>query len=213
MSSSQAVYLKAGDQPRAFSWGSAILPPNFALANGPSNQIYKEAVYTCFQAIVTSATLGALAATVNIQCSMDDQTGRGWIMAGDTSPGFLGITTAASATLTANAGGIFLPSMIGTLVDNPNVPVGTTVAAVAANGITLTMSSGAGVLAGSAQTTLFSQNWCATALGTITLTGTTTAAAPSVSDGFTTASPWRYVRAVLSAISGTGATVIVLMGN
>lgn len=49
--------------------------------------------------------------------------------------------------------------------------------------------------------------WNTTALGTITLTGTTSAA-----DGFTTTSPWKYVRARVTAISGTGATVNVIMG-
>lgn len=49
--------------------------------------------------------------------------------------------------------------------------------------------------------------WCATALGTITLSGTT-----SSSDGFTTDAPWKYIRARLTAISGTGATVNVTMG-
>lgn len=48
-------------------------------------------------------------------------------------------------------------------------------------------------------------NWVV--LGTITLAGTTTA-----SDGFTTAAPWRFVRARVTAISGTGAAVQVLMG-
>lgn len=48
-------------------------------------------------------------------------------------------------------------------------------------------------------------NWVT--YGTITLSGTTTA-----TDGFTTASAWRWVRARVSAISGTGATVQVLMG-
>jgi hypothetical protein len=44
--------------------------------------------------------------------------------------------------------------------------------------------------------------------GTITLTGTTTA-----SDGFTSSNaPWKYVRANVTAISGTGATVQVYMG-
>jgi hypothetical protein len=47
-----------------------------------------------------------------------------------------------------------------------------------------------------------------TVAGTITLSGTT-----SHSDGFTTQhSPWKYVRANVTAISGTGATVTVTMG-
>lgn len=45
-------------------------------------------------------------------------------------------------------------------------------------------------------------------LGTLTLTlGTTTSAA-----GLATTAPWKYVRANVSSISGTGATVYVTMG-
>ena len=47
-----------------------------------------------------------------------------------------------------------------------------------------------------------------TVAGTITLSGTT-----SHSDGFVTSNaPWKYVRANVTAISGTGATVTVTMG-
>jgi hypothetical protein len=45
------------------------------------------------------------------------------------------------------------------------------------------------------------------ALGTITLTGTGTA-----SDGFVSDAPWQFVRADVSAISGTSAVVNVVMG-
>jgi hypothetical protein len=50
-------------------------------------------------------------------------------------------------------------------------------------------------------------NWCDTAAGTITLSGTTTH-----TDGFTTTAPWKYVRANVTAISGTSASVDVVMG-
>lgn len=50
-------------------------------------------------------------------------------------------------------------------------------------------------------------NAVTTALGTITLSGTT-----SASDGFTTSAPWKYVRARITAISGTNATVNVNQG-
>ena len=50
-------------------------------------------------------------------------------------------------------------------------------------------------------------NWCSTALGTITLSGTT-----SSSDGFTTQAPWKFARARVTAVTGTGATVYVNMG-
>src|ERR1700756_921962 len=42
-------------------------------------------------------------------------------------------------------------------------------------------------------------SWCQTPLGTITLSGTN-----SVSDGFTSNATWKYVRAQVTAISGTG---------
>jgi hypothetical protein len=45
-------------------------------------------------------------------------------------------------------------------------------------------------------------------LGTITLTLGTTLTA----DGFATSAPWKFVRANVTAISGTGASVNVLMG-
>lgn len=48
-------------------------------------------------------------------------------------------------------------------------------------------------------------NWIT--VGTITLSGTTTA-----TDGLTTIAPWKYIRASVTAISGTGATVEVFMG-
>lgn len=215
MASSQAVYIKSGDQPRAFQWGNpAAAPLTLAQATiyGGSNPIYKESVYSTFQASVTSLTLGALTATVAIQCSNDDNTGRGFVLGGDNAPGFAAITTAAGTTVTAVQGGIFTPNLVGALVYSPNVPAGVTVAAVASNGLTLTLSSGAGVLAGTAPMTLFAQNWCATALGTITLTGTITAAIPSFTDGFSTQASWRYVRALASNVTGTGALVSVWMG-
>jgi len=52
------------------------------------------------------------------------------------------------------------------------------------------------------------QYWCTTTLGTITLSGTT-----SASDGFTTSAPWKFVRVRVTAISGTNANVQVWMGT
>lgn len=51
-------------------------------------------------------------------------------------------------------------------------------------------------------------NAAKTSLGVITLSGTTTD-----SDGFATNSAWVYVRAKITGISGTGATVSVNMGT
>jgi hypothetical protein len=46
-----------------------------------------------------------------------------------------------------------------------------------------------------------------TSLGTTTLSGTLTA-----SDGFTTAAAWKFIRARVTAVSGTGALVTALLG-
>ena len=50
-------------------------------------------------------------------------------------------------------------------------------------------------------------NAVGTAMGTITLSGTT-----SSSDGFTTVCPWQWCRARVTAISGTGASIDVNIG-
>jgi hypothetical protein len=71
----------------------------------------------------------------------------------------------------------------------------------------------AGTGAVTATVTIYGSNsvdgtpYCATALGTITLNGTTTA-----TDGFTTTAPWKYIVPVLTNLTGTGATCYVLMG-
>lgn len=119
---SNNVYIKSGEQPRYFAFSGV----NSTTATGSSTAVYKESVYSTFQAIVTGT--GAVGATVVIECSNEEATGQG---------------TKA--------------------------------------------------------------NWLT--LGTITLTGTTTA-----TDGFTSTAPWRFVRARVSAVSGTGAIVEVIMG-
>lgn len=48
-------------------------------------------------------------------------------------------------------------------------------------------------------------NWIT--MSTITLSGTTTA-----TDGFSTICPWKFVRANITAITGTSATVEIIMG-
>ena len=211
MASAQAVYLRSGEQTRNFQWGNPA--SNGATATGASNPIYKEGVYSTFQFSLTSATPGALTGNLVIQCSNDDNTGRGFILGGTgNAPGFAATTNTGNAVVTAIAGGIFLPTLVGALVSSPNVPAGTTVATVAATGLTLTLSSGVGVTAGTAPMTLFAQNWCATPLLTIALSGTTTTASPVLNDGGTTMAPWRYVRANLTALTGTGATIYAWMG-
>lgn len=203
MASAQAVYLKSGDQPRAFDFGNAAAQVNTIIANQASLPIYKEAVYSTFQAILTGT--GALTATVAIQASNDDNTGRGFVVGGASGPSNPVSTTNASSTLTSLAAQ-FTQALVGATISAPGVPVGTTVSSVT-NPTTIVMSANATATATSVQCIFYANNWIATALGTITLSGST-----NVTDGFSTASAWRYVRANVTAISGTGATVSVVMG-
>lgn len=55
------------------------------------------------------------------------------------------------------------------------------------------------------EVSLDGSNWLT--LGTITLSGTT-----SATDGFASSAPWAYVRSRVSAITGTSATVNCYMG-
>jgi hypothetical protein len=71
----------------------------------------------------------------------------------------------------------------------------------------LTTTAGSGTAIVTIQGSNDGTNWVATALGVISLAGTT-----GQTDGFTTVAPWKYVRAVLSSLTGTGAACYVLMG-
>lgn len=67
-------------------------------------------------------------------------------------------------------------------------------------------SSGAGSSDVLIQASLDNSNWVT--LATISLTLSTTAS----SDGFAANAPWEYIRANVSTLSGTGATIDVWMG-
>lgn len=185
--------------------------------NQASLPFYKISPYTTFQAVVSSTALGALTGTIAFQCSNDVWTGVGFAL--NTL-----VTTSGSAVVTSPlnqfAGGseqlndLFNPAVsVGMLVVGPGIPAGAYVSAVTNNGsITLSANATATTVQGGVSLRFFATNWCATVLGTITLSGTTSATAPSLSDGFTTVAPWKFSRAVVSNITGTGATVSVIAG-
>lgn len=204
MASSQAVYIKSGDQPKAFSFGSLTVPVTAITANQASMPVYKESVYSTFQATVLG-TAGAQTATVAIQCSNDDNTGRGFVPPGNSAPGFW-ITTVGGSSAITSPQQQFTQALVGALVFCAGVPAGTTIASVTNAGAAF-LSVTASATSTGVQAMLNAVNWCSTALGTITLSGTLTA-----SDGFSTASAWRYVRANVTGITGTGASVNVVMG-
>lgn len=200
------VYIKSGEQPRVFAWGNYTSPSTQALVAAgaqPSLPLYKESIYSTFQGIVTGT--GAVTATAVVEVSNDDETGRGVVITGRDSPGINFTTVNASATITA-VGGRFDQNLVNTVIVAPGVPIGTTVSAVAAGGATLTASAAATASA-TVQGIFYKTNWCATPLGTITLSGTTTS-----NDGFTSQAPWRYVRMRLTAITGTSAVFRGIMG-
>jgi len=202
MASSQAVYIKVGDQPKAFPFGNQVSYTTSTTTTQSSLPIYKDALHCTFQAIV--AGTGAVTATVTIQGSNDDNTGRGFVLGGANAPGIQATTTSGANSLTSSAGS-FTQSLVGATITGPGIPVGTTVSSVT-NSTTIVMSGNASA-SGTVQVVFYANNWITTGLGTITLSGTTTN-----TDGFATVSAWRYVRANVTAISGTGATVQILMG-
>jgi hypothetical protein len=198
------VRLKAGEQPRLFAFGIPPAQSTSTTTNQNSQPLYKEAVYSAFQAMIRGT--GAVSATVTLRVSNDDNTGRGYVLGGRTAPGAAVTTTNGSPNL-VSPNGDFTQELVGAQVEVAGVPEGTTVLSVT-NPNTLVMSANAtATSAGSVQGGFFAQNWCTTALGVITLTGT-----DSASDGFSTASAWRYVRAEVTLISGVGAAVSVNMG-
>jgi hypothetical protein len=111
-------------------------------------------------------------------------------------------TTSGSATVTQK-NGYFKSSMTGYQVYAPGVPNGTTF--TYSNPTSGTLSANATATATTVSARMQDSNWVL--LGTIPLTGTLYA-----SDGFATASSWKWTYANVSAISGTGATVTVIQG-
>jgi len=204
MGSAQGVILKCGELPRAFSFGTPTASVSYTTSGQSSLALYKESTYGALQATVNGT--GAVTATVVIQGSNDLNTGQGFTPGGTNAPGGFSVNLNASTTLVCLANQ-FTQAMVGAEVRCVGVPVGTTVSAVAANGGSLTMSAAATITAVNQQAQLFDLMWVATPLGTITLSGT-----GKVSDGFQTVASWRYLRAVVSNVTGSNATVTVLMG-
>lgn len=198
------VNLAGGIASRRFAFGNSVAPAYSITANQNSLPLYKEAIYSAFQAVVEGT--GVVTATIAIQGSVDDDTGRGMLHGGSTAPGLRVGTTSASATMTS-PDAAFTADMVGKLVDCPGVPTGTTVSAVASGGASLTLSANATATASNVQAIFRAIVWAATALGTITLSGTTLH-----SDAFQHVGSHRFVRAVVTNITGTNATVRVWMG-
>jgi hypothetical protein len=73
--------------------------------------------------------------------------------------------------------------------------------------LTTTSGNGSGTI--TIETSNDGTHWNTTVLGTITLSNV----ASGAGDGFASlASPWKFIRAKLASIAGTGTSVVVLMG-
>jgi len=216
MPSATTVKIASGDVPKYFNFGTSQAPVTSITANTNSLALYKETPYSSFQMTCYSSTFGALTATVNIQVSNDLMTGQGYTVQCN--------TTASTTFITASSGNFSgglaqnqilnqAPQavQVGMLVVGPGIPPGTYVAAVTSP-TSITLSANCTLTQSNVGLQFLNVAWNTTALGTITLSGTTSATAPILSDGFTTTAPWRYCRAVVTNITGTGATVQVLMG-
>lgn len=196
------VKLVCGQQPQYYSFA---LPPDSppvlsTTTTGFSQPMPKDGVYATYQAAVTGT--GAVGATVVIRCTNDPYTAGQNDIANQKFQNFQISTTNASTTVT-QANGYFRPDQTGNQVYADGVTVGTTFTYVSPTSGTL---SAAATATKTTQARFQANKWVT--LGTITLTGTTEA-----SDGFATASAWKWTEANVSAISGTNATVQVFQGN
>lgn len=205
MAGASSVNIKSGDQTRLFQWPSSLGPVYSTTVNGASVPLFKESIYSTFQAIITT-TGGTPAAVVNVQVTNDDNSGRGYVMnSNNNTPGTRINVTNASTTATFPEGNL-TPAMTGATVIAINaagIPIGTTITYVSPTQGTL--SNAATVTAVGLDVVLYANIWNVTALGTITL-------AANGGDGVGSAVPWRYVRMLLSGIGGTNAAVSGNMG-
>lgn len=205
-----SVKLFAGDLPKYFPFAA---PGTLSTTtNQVSLPIYKEAIYSTYQAILTGT--GAVTGTVNIQVTDDFWTGSGFeIPQCTTASGSAVVTTTQNAFVGGDQSvlGQVTPQVaVGMVVVGPGIPAGAYVLTYT-NAGSITLSANATASA-TVNLQFYRTNWNTTALGTITLSGTISATAASFTDGFATSSAWRYVRANVSNVTGTGATVQVIMG-
>jgi len=202
----ETVKLVCGQQPDFFTWAT---PPNAppvyttGAATTYSAPMPKDGIYATYQANQTGT--GAQTATVLIQATNDPYSAGQDDKFNQKFQNFAMTTLSGSATvnLVQPTPGYFRPDQTGNQVYAAGVPNGTTFTYVSPTQGTLSANATA---TGTVPARFQANKWVL--LGTISLTGTAEA-----SDGFATASAWKWVRASVTAISGTGAAVSVIQGN
>jgi hypothetical protein len=199
------VRLTTGGQEQKFNFALPGQTPLYT-ATGTINSAPQptDGIYSTYEAAVIG-TSGAQAATIAIQATNRPHS------AGADDPVLLQrnnipiITTNTSTTVTS-PDAAFRADMQDDEVYCVGVPTGTTFTYVSAISGTLSNAATATSPTGGAQARFQSPLWVL--LGTITLTGTKRA-----SDGFSKNASWKWVRAVVSGVTGTGATVTVSQGT
>jgi hypothetical protein len=209
----ESVSLACGEIPRYFNFAAPTAaspspqPINYftGATTGLSQPIYKERIYSTFQAASWLVAGGAVTATVNIQGTNDPKTAVG-------APFALGCTN-GSATVTSGGlfGGYYNP------VTNQWVEAVMVGDTVWVNGQTLTVTAIASInsmtlsanvtATGSLNSTIFGQLWSMTTAVTMTPAGTNFGAADA-----TLVSAHRWVRANLTALTSAVTFVQVQMG-
>ena len=191
----------------------------FTVSNRASLPLYKISPWTTVQGIVTSTTFGLITATLTVQGTNDVYSGVGFTV----GQCVLNSSTTVTNPLNLFAAGqemlndILSPAVaVGMLVTGVGIPIGTYVAAVASSG-SITLSAAATITSpagptGTSALKFFNNCWAATPVGTITLSGTTAATAPYVTDSFFILSTYKFMRVVTSNITGTGATASAVVG-
>lgn len=194
------VRLTTGGQPQRFPWNAPGAATALStIANANSQPIPKDGTFSTYVAGI-SGTSGTVSATVVVQATNDPHT------AGADDPSFnpprrnnFVIGTTNTSTAITSAEGLFRADMNLDEVYAVGVANGTTMTYVSPTSATL---SAPATVTGTPQARFQSFQWVL--LATITLTGTNHAA-----DGFSTQSDWKWVRSVVSAITGTAAAVTV----
>ena len=188
------------------------------ITNRASLALYKVSPWTTIQGIVTSPTLGLITATFTVQGTNDVYSGIGFTV----GQCVLNSSTTVTNPMNLFAAGqemlndILSPAVaVGMLVTGVGIPIGTYVAAVASTG-SITLSAAATITSpagptGTSALKFFNNCWAATALGTITLSGTTSATAPYVTDQFFVLNTFKFVRVVTSNVTGVGAVASAIL--
>lgn len=200
----ETVRVTCGGKPQYFNFALPGQVPVLSTTTAiPSAPLFKDGVYESYQAIETGT--GSVTGTVIIEGTNDPHTAGADDTTLGTKNNFNINTTSGSATITS-PDGYFRSDMDGDEVYAIGVPVGTTMTYVSASSATLSVN--ATVTATGVQARFQALNWLETALGTITLNGTNKS-----TNGFSTASSWRWVRARVTAITGTSATAKVIQNS